>query len=63
MVAQQSRQTIPELERRQAAKMAKKTGLDSTLSAGSINCYMAKLRALMTFAVNESGSTRIRRPA
>lgn len=33
--------------------MAKKQGLKSTLSPGSINGYMAKLRALMTFAVNE----------
>jgi integrase len=33
--------------------MAKKQGLHTTLSPGSINGYMAKLRALMTFALNE----------
>jgi integrase len=44
---------FPSLNAVQAAKMAKKTALKSTLSAGSINGYMAKLRALMTFAVNE----------
>ncbi|WP_396595686.1 tyrosine-type recombinase/integrase [Brevundimonas sp. R86498] len=44
---------FPSLNAVQAAKMAKKHGLTSTLSPGSINGYMAKLRALMTFAVNE----------
>ena len=44
---------FPSLNAVQAAKMAKKQGLISTLSPGSINGYMAKLRALMTFAVNE----------
>lgn len=44
---------FPSLNAVQAAKMAKRTGLTSTLSVGSINGYMAKLRALMTFAVNE----------
>ena len=44
---------FPSLNAVQAAKMAKKRGLKSTLSPGSINGYMAKLRALMTFAVNE----------
>jgi integrase len=44
---------FPAMSAAQAARMAKKTGLTSTLSAGSINGYMAKLRALMTFAVNE----------
>ncbi len=44
---------FPGLNAVQAAKMAKRTGLTSILSAGSVNGYMAKLRALMTFAVNE----------
>ncbi|MDP3400979.1 MAG: hypothetical protein Q8R97_07650, partial [Brevundimonas sp.] len=34
---------FPAMSAVQAAKMAKKTGLKSTLSAGSINGYMAKL--------------------
>ncbi|MDQ1154191.1 site-specific integrase [Brevundimonas sp. SORGH_AS_0993] len=44
---------FPGLSAAQAAKMAKKRGLKTTLSPGSINGYMAKLRALMTFALNE----------
>ncbi|WP_295167620.1 hypothetical protein [uncultured Brevundimonas sp.] len=44
---------FPNLSAVQAAKMAKKQGLQTTLSPGSINGYMAKLRALMTFALNE----------
>lgn len=44
---------FPGMSAFQAAKMAKKQDLKSTLSPGSINGYMAKLRALMTFAVNE----------
>jgi hypothetical protein len=42
---------FPSLNAVQASEMAKKQGLKSTLSPGSINGYMAKLRALMTFAV------------
>lgn len=48
-----SAKRFPSLNAVQAAKMAKKTGLKSVLSPGSINGYMAKLRALLTFAVNE----------
>lgn len=44
---------FPSMSAVQAAAMAKERGLKSTLSPGSINGYMAKLRALMTFAVNE----------
>ena len=44
---------FPNLTVVQAARMAKKTGLKTVLSAGSINGYMAKLRSLLTFAVNE----------
>jgi len=44
---------FPHLSIVQAARMAKRTGLASVLSVGSINGYMAKLRSLMTFAMNE----------
>ena len=44
---------FPTLSAVQAAKMAKRQGLQTTLSPGSINGYMAKLRALLTFAANE----------
>nr|WP_155988164.1 site-specific integrase [Brevundimonas sp. EAKA] len=44
---------FPALSAVQAAAKAKASGLKSTLSPGSVNGYMAKLRALMKFAVNE----------
>ncbi|HWT52006.1 MAG TPA: tyrosine-type recombinase/integrase, partial [Caulobacter sp.] len=44
---------FPKLTMVEASRMAKETGLTSVLSAGSINGYMAKLRTLLTFAVQE----------
>ena len=44
---------FPKMTMVEASRMAKETGLTTVLSAGSINGYMAKLRTLLTFAVQE----------